>query len=104
VTTALVDLIAAELDERGDAATSLRAEQQVDGYRAWLDTGRDLAALAAELGVDCPNCAGDLVDTGCTAPGCTSTRCRDCNVGCDSETAPLTGRCAAALHQLPLTA
>jgi hypothetical protein len=51
VTTALVDLIVAELDDRGDVATSLHAEQQVDGYRAWLDTGDDLDALARVLGI-----------------------------------------------------
>ncbi|MFE2751606.1 hypothetical protein ACFXGA_06335 [Actinosynnema sp. NPDC059335] len=54
MTAALVDLIAAELDERGDAATSLHAEQQVDGYRAWLDTGRDLVGLAIQLEIDVP--------------------------------------------------
>jgi hypothetical protein len=43
--------ISSELDELADYATSLQQEQRIDGWRAWLDTGRDLETLARELGL-----------------------------------------------------
>jgi hypothetical protein len=46
----------------------------------------------------CPECeeTGTLSDTGCDAPGCRGWQCIECGWGCDVDTNPDGGRCAAA--------
>jgi hypothetical protein len=55
MTNTLAAAITERLDEMGDNATTLRAEQIVDGHRADLDlilaAGTDLTWLADDLGV-----------------------------------------------------
>mgnify|MGYP001577519765 CR=1 FL=1 len=51
MTNTLAHAIADHLDEIGDTTTSDRAEQQIDSYRAWLDTREELPRLATSLGL-----------------------------------------------------
>ncbi len=51
MTNTLANAIADHLDAVGGNTTSHRAEQQIDSYRAWLDTRKELPRLATSLGL-----------------------------------------------------
>ncbi|MFJ3878025.1 hypothetical protein ACIPW5_11255 [Streptomyces sp. NPDC090077] len=49
----------------------------------------------------CPDCDGDVYDSGCPAAGCTGYACPDCGTGCDLDfvSADDGGRCAQAVDE-----